>query len=279
LNSSAINLFGLEIGINVPVRLMGVLNLSPESFYRGSIVQTYESTKARMLRFIDDGAEILDLGPKSTAPIDIYGQPNYISSKEEIERLKIPLEVYNDLNSKVLLSIDTQSSEVAEYGLSMGAHIINDISGFKDKKILDFIHSYNAGAVIMPAKEKPGDIFRVTEIKRSLQDSLKLAEMKGINPSKIILDPGIGGWVPERKPDDDYNILKQLEKIRIDSLPILVAISRKSFIGATLSAPPEERLHGSIAATAISVVNGANIIRTHDVRATKDAIRIAEKLR
>jgi dihydropteroate synthase len=258
---------------------MGVLNLSPESFYRESVVQTYESTKARMLRFIDDGAEILDLGPKSTAPIDIYGQPNYISPKEEIERLKIPLEVYNDLNSKILVSIDTQSSEVAEYGLSMGAHIINDISGFKDIKILDVISSYNAGAVIMPANENPGDVFKISEIQSYLGKSIKLAEMKGISPSRIILDPGIGGWVPERKPNDDYNILKCLEEIRIKSLPILVAISRKSFIGVTLSAPPEERLHGSIAATAIAVVNGANVIRTHDVRATKDAVRIAEKLR
>lgn len=279
MSSKQVDLFGLSIGSLEPVRLMGVLNLSPESFYKESVVQTLEKTKSRIKKFVNEGAEILDFGAKSTAPVDIYGRPNFVSPEEEIKRLTIPLKAFEELDTDVLISIDTQSSEVAKFGLSNGAKIINDISGFKDPEMTNIISSYGAGAVIMPAKEKPGDAYTIPQIKKSLSESLLKAENSGMDLSKIILDPGIGGWVPQRTPKDDYNILKNLDKIRVYSHPILVALSRKSFIGATLAAPPEKRFFGSLAATAIAVVNGANIIRTHDILGTKDVIRIAEQLR
>ncbi|MFW9928301.1 MAG: dihydropteroate synthase [Candidatus Thorarchaeota archaeon] len=273
------NLFGLLIGPGAPVRLMGVLNLSPESFYKESVVQSYEHIKNRINRFIHEGAEILDLGPKSTAPVDIYGKPTYITPEEEILRLKIPLEVLNEIKSEVLISIDTQSPVVANYCINQGATIINDISGFHDPKMAEIVSSHQVGAVIMATKEKPGDVYTLNDIRNALTNSVSIAEDKGVDLNKLILDPGIGGWVSSRHYSHDYEIIKQLEKIRIRELPILVAISRKSFIGAVLAAPPEDRLYGSLAATAIAVLNGANIIRTHDLKPTKDAVKIAEKLR
>ncbi|OLS25898.1 MAG: Dihydropteroate synthase [Candidatus Heimdallarchaeota archaeon LC_3] len=271
--------FKQEVSTHYSVKIMGVLNLSPESFYKHSIVQSLESVKSRISHFINEGAEILDFGPKSTAPLNIYGNPNYISIKEEIKRLKIPLKAVSELNTDILISIDTQSAEVANYGLENGAHIINDISGFKDPKMARIIATYDAGSVIMSTKEKPGDMFLIEDIKKSLLMSISHAEDQGVDINKIILDPGIGGWVSTRLPENDFEIIRRLSEIRVKPLPILVSISRKSFIGAVLSLPPEERLYGSISATAVAVVNGANIIRTHDVRATRDAIRIAEKLR
>ncbi len=137
MNKLVNKLFEQEVNSNYSVKIMGVLNLSPESFYKLSVVQSLESIKARITHFINEGAEILDFGPKSTAPLDIYGNPTHISAEEEIKRLKIPLEAVADLNTKILVSIDTQSAEVAEYGLKNGAHLIN--MEFID---LDFLSKY-----------------------------------------------------------------------------------------------------------------------------------------
>lgn len=274
------NFFGLKIGPSEPVRLMGVLNLSPESFYKPSIVSNYDSVQVQVLRFQNDGAEILDLGPKSTAPIDIYGKPTSITPEVEIKRLKEPLKAILDLNIKPILSIDTQSAKVAEYALKNGCQIVNDISGFHDPAMVDVISEYDAGAVIMPAKDRPGDVFTIPDIILSLKNSLQKAEKKGIDLTKIILDPGIGGWISTRKPQNDFDLIRNLKQLRtIGEHCILVAVSRKSFIGAVLTAPPEERLYGSLAATAVAIINGADIVRTHDVRPTKDVLRITEKLR
>lgn len=270
---------GLKIGFGQPVRLMAVLNLSPESFYRPSVTQTYQMTKQRILRFIEEKADIIDLGPKSTAPVDIYGRPTFITPEEEIARLKIPLEIISELNPSVLISIDTQSSVVAEYGLKNGAHIINDISGFKDPKMPEIIARHDAGCVIMPAKEKPGDIYQMAQIIEFFRQAVAKAEQAGMDITKIIIDPGIGGWVSERTPKNDYDIIKSLSQLKVLELPILVAISRKSFIGSVLGAPPENRLYGSLAATAIAVQNGADVVRTHDIKETLDAVRIAEQFR
>ena len=274
------NFFGLKIGPSEPVRVMGVLNLSPESFYQPSVVMNYDTVQAKALRFQNEGADLLDLGSKSTAPVDIYGKPNNITPEEEIKRLETPLKAITDLNTKLILSVDTQSAKVAEYALKNGCKIVNDISGFHDPAMVNVIAEYGAAAVIMPAKEHPGDVFTLPDILTALRDSIQKAEKKNIDLSKIILDPGIGGWVSTRRPQHDFDLIKNLKHLRsLGEYCILVAISRKSFIGVILAAPPEERLYGSLAATTVAILNGADIVRTHDVRPTKDTLRIAEKFR
>lgn len=271
----------IRIGNEFPVRLMAAVNLSSESFYKKSILNWKKESEIS-LKFESlnaEGAEILDLGPKSSAPISLYGEVTNISYQKEIERLKVPLKVLYDMNYEFVISIDTQSPEVADYALSNGADIINDISGLKTNKTLaKVIADHSAFVILMACNKNPGDVFTKHSIIDSLQTSKKIALENGIQGNKIIIDPGIGGWVPERTADDDFKIILDSSFIK-DSLnsPLLIALSRKSFIGKILNLDPEFRLSGSLSATAISVLNGANIIRTHDVLETARSIKIAEK--
>lgn len=281
--SRNIRISHLRIGSKSPVRLMVAFNLSPESFYAKSIIRSNNrySIEQQFKNYVSEGAEIIDLGLKSSAPLDLYGRPTQISPQEEIERLKIAMDVYHELQlaSRILLSIDTQSAVVAEYALKRGADIINDISGLlQDSQLAQVIAEHNAGIIIMASQTgQPGDVYQTHDIIKALYSSSNIAIEAGIDQNNIIVDPGIGGWIPERNPDHDYQIIIDLPVIKKDiSYPMLIALSRKSFIGKILKLPPHECLYGSLAATTIAVLNGANIIRTHDIRATLDAVRIAE---
>ena len=269
----------LTIGENQPVRLMAAVNLSQESFYKGSIVHYNEEKELETLfiNLLDQGTEIIDFGPKSSAPKDIYGRETNISPSEEIKRLEMPLKILRDINQDVLISIDTQSSLVADFAFSKGADIINDISGLTgDKKLIEVIGDNSGYVIIMACKNKPGDVFRKKKVIDALETSIKGTE-KFIERDHVIIDPGIGGWIPERGPKDDFQLIMDTPDIKEKlGCPALIALSRKSFIGKTLDLPPEKRLSGSLAATAISVLHGADIIRTHDIVETKEAIIIAE---
>lgn len=272
----------LTIGDQEPVRLMATFNLSQESFYKGSVVtfnNTDQLTK-RITTLLDQGTEIFDLGPKSSAPTDIYGNETAISEQEEINRIKPALNMIRDLDQKVLISIDTQSSLVAEYALSHGADIINDISGLKfDNKLAKVVGDHAAFAILMACEKQPGDVYEKQSVITALQSSFKLAQ-EYIPHNHLIIDPGIGGWVPHRTPEHDFQLILDTPAIKEQlSSPALLALSRKSFIGKTLNLPPNERLAGSLSATAIGVLHGANIIRTHDIKETKEAIIIAEKFK
>lgn len=277
--NSVIKIRDLTIGENQYVRLMAAVNLSEESFYKGSIVHYNEKKELEknFIKLLDQGAEIIDLGPKSTAPKDIYGRETNISPSEEIKRLEMPLQLLRELSQDILISIDTQSSKVANYAFSKGADIINDISGLhRDPGLGKVIGDNHGFAIVMACKENPGDVFKKNEVITALESSLNLAQ-KYVDKSHIIIDPGIGGWIPERRPLDDFQLILDAADIREKlNCPILIALSRKSFIGKTLDLPPEKRLNGSLAATAISVLHGADIIRTHDILETKEAIKIAE---
>lgn len=269
----------LTIGGKEKIRIMAAVNLSKESFYKGSVID-YSNVKELERKFSDlleEGTEIFDFGPKSTAPKDIYGRDTNISSDEEIERLKRPLKVVRELDQNCIISIDTQSSQVAEYALAHGADIINDISGLQaDPNLIKVIADYNSYVIIMATKQKPGDVFKTPDVINALQKSKELA-LKYIPNTNILIDPGIGGWVPQRIPLDDFQLILDSQEIKNAlNCPILIALSRKSFIGKILNLPPEDRLSGSLSATAISVLHGADVIRTHDVKETIQAIRIAE---
>lgn len=261
---------GLKVGDAQPVRVMGVINLSRESFYKGSVISG-DSVLDAARRMIDDGADFIDVGARSTwllAP--------KISKEEERKRLIPALKLLKDI--AVSVSVDTMFADIAGEALDAGADIINDVSGFTVDAGMAYVAKEHGCPVILMASNKvPGDPAGMEAIIESLGRIINAAEEKGINPDNIIIDPAIGRWTPEKLPGYDYETIDNIQRLRFFGKPILAAISRKSFIGETLNKPADERLYGSLAATAIAVRNGAHIIRTHDVAATVDAVRVAER--
>ena len=273
----------LEIGDNFPTVIMGVLNLSPESFYKGSVYGDLMLLEKIALKMVNSGAKILDLGARSTAPWS-----KKISVKEELDRIIPSMELLCEIiPNDVVISVDTQYREVAQqtYDIALKHKkriIVNDVSCLKtDLQLLDFVVEYDIPIILMTSKSIPGDLLTIEEIIEESKKTIELLSSKGYDNKKIILDPGIGHWIEEKTPECDMKIIGNLEKLRSLKQPILVAISRKSFIGATLNIPePEKRLNGTLSATAIAVYNGAHIIRTHDVnKQLLEIIRMAEAIR
>ncbi|MHA2223671.1 MAG: dihydropteroate synthase [Candidatus Hodarchaeales archaeon] len=274
-------LAGIKVGDQIDTRIMGIINLSPTSFYYRSIKQSKMEIRTYFEQIIEEGADFIDVGAVSSAPSFLYDRDEDISSPStEINRLSIFFKEYSEVGIDLPVSIDTQSAKIANFALSKGARIINDISGFKkDSKLAKMIADYDASAIVMACRKKPGDVFSIKEIISELRKSLEIGLDAGILGKKMVIDPGLGGWVPEKQIENDYQIINHLEKIRELNHAILLGISRKSFIGKVLNMPPEKRLWGSLAVTAIAVMNGAHVIRTHDVRSTKDVCLITDFMR
>ena len=263
---------GLEVGDDQPVRVMGVINLSRESFYKGSVVSA-DSVLDAALKMIDEGAELIDVGARSTWPLS-----QKISKEEERSRLIPAIKKLADIT--VPISVDTMFADIAGKALDAGARIINDVSGFTaDKGMVKVAKEHDCPVILMASNKIPGDPVGMDAVIDSLGRIISGAEDGGVNPDNIIIDPAIGKWTPGKLPMYDYETIDNIQRLRIFEKPILAAISRKSFIGETLNKPAGERLYGSLAATAIAVRNGAHIIRTHDVAATLDAVRVAERAR
>jgi len=279
-----LNLFDtLEIGDNFPTVIMGVLNLSPESFYQGSVYSNTHSLENATIEMINNGAKMLDLGARSTAP---WSQK--ITTEEEINRLSSAMEsVCNIIPDDIIISIDTQYSEVAQvaYDISLKHKkkiIVNDVSCLKtDPSLQDFIIEHDLPIILMASKKIPGDLCTIEEIIQEFEKTIKKLQSQGYNANQIILDPSIGKWIKEKVHTYDLKIIGNLKKLRILEKPILVAISRKSFIGTTLNLPdPEDRLSGTLSSTAIAVYNGAHIVRTHDVdKNLFEMVKMAEEIR
>lgn len=263
----------LKVGDSYPVRIMAVINLSRESFYKGSVATSDEALElARAL--VNEGADLIDLGAVSTAP----GSPK-IDEAEERARLMPALRQILD-NLDIDVSVDTQRSKIADEALSVGAACINDVSGTKDPEMARTIADHGGSAVIMASLDKPGDLLTLNEIVQVLGKRVRSAVNSGVPLEKISVDPGIGRWVPEKTPEHDLAILDGFERLRALGRPVMAAVSRKSFIGAKLNQPdPAERLCGTLGATAIAVYKGAHIVRTHDVSASLDTIRMAQAIR
>ena len=263
----------LPLGDHHPVRKMAVINLSRESFYKGSIASPAEALNVAV-SFIEEGADIIDLGAISTAP----SSPS-IGEDMEKERLLPSLkQILHNVDTDI--SVDTQNANIAELALSLGAACINDVSGLIDPEMARTIADHNSSVIIMASKQYPGDLLSLDDIIRVLDQRILNAVKAGISIDKITIDPGVGKWVPEKTPEYDLAILDGYGRLRCLGRPILVAISRKSFIGSVLNKPdPSERLDGSLAATAIAIYNGAHVVRTHDVFKSIEAIRIAQAIR
>lgn len=272
-----------EVGDDFPTITMGVLNLSPESFYSGSVYEGLEILERVTNEMITNGARILDLGARSTAPWS-----KKISISEEVDRLVPAMEkVCNIIPNEVLISIDTQYEEVAarayEISRKFGRKIIlNDVSCLKtDPNLENFLIDNDMPIILMASKKIPGDLLTIEEIIIEFKKTMQSLENKGYDTTKIILDPGIGHWIKEKTFDYDLNIIHQLSLLRSLKRPILVAISRKSFIGTALNIPePKDRLNGTLSATAIAVYNGAHIVRTHDVTLQlNEIVSLAKQIR
>jgi len=254
-------------------RIMGVINVSPESFYKGSVKQDEKELIETALRMIEDGASFIDVGAKSTAPY----LKTQIPVEEEIRRAVWAISTLRDYVD-VPISIDTTNAKVAEEAIRAGADIINDVSGLKgDANMVKVAVEYDVPIIICAHGEVRDFMDPVHTVINLLQESLQIAYKNGIEKENIAIDPAIGFLRPNYPPwfEWDSRVIANLNMLKMFGLPILVGISRKSFIGAiTGRKDPNERLPGSLAATAIAVWNGANIIRTHDVKETLDAVRV-----
>jgi dihydropteroate synthase len=264
---------GITVGDAHPVRIMGAINLSRESFYKGSVTEQGNVVPVAE-QMVAEGADFIDVGARSTWPL-----ADKITKEEERKRLIPALEQLTG-NVDVPISVDTQCADLASDALEMGARIINDVSGLTaDPGMAEVVHEYVCPVVVMASDRVPGDVIGMDAVMQSLDRIIKKAEDTGIAPEQIIIDPAIGKWVPEKVPIYDFETIDQLERLKVFDKPVLAAISRKSLIGEVLDKPPADRLMGSIAATAIAVYKGAHIIRTHDVAGTVDAIRVAEAIK
>jgi len=266
----------LRVGDSHPVRVVGIINLSPESFYKGSVVCGPEDALKIAACMLEAGADAIDVGGMSTAP---YLKAS-IGAKEEERRL-VPVVKALSRDFDLPISADTQRAEVARAAVEAGATAINDISGETNSRILQIASEYDASIIMLPKDSKNGSdpIQSTTD---SLKEKLEKALSLGVKRSKVLLDPGIGFIRKGKMPwyERDSLIIANLERLRELGRPVFIGVSRKSFIGEILGLEdPSERLYGSLSATAVAVFNGAHVVRTHDVGETTQAIKLAEHFR
>jgi len=256
-------------------KIMGILNITPDSFYDGGRYNELDRAIARAEEMAEEGAEIIDIGGESTRP---GSEP--ISVEEEMRRV---LPVIKELIKRVDLpiSIDTYKSEVAKAAIEEGAEIVNDISAIRfDEKMIEVVKEKKVAVVLMHMKGTPKDMQVkpyyedvVGEVYDFLRERVEWAIKKGVDKDYLIIDPGIGFG---KSVSDNLELIRRLPEFKSLGLPILVGPSRKSFIGNILGGlPPGERLEGTASAVAISVINGANIIRVHDVKEMRRVIEVA----
>jgi dihydropteroate synthase len=257
--------------------LMGVVNVTPDSFYDGGLY--FEPARAieHALKLTADGANIIDVGGESSRP-----GATPISAKEERARILPVIEVLRE-KKEVLISVDTSKAEVAEAAIAEGADIINDISaGRFDPRLLPLASRTGAGLVLMHMKGSPRTMQSlasyedvVAEVRSFLAERLEAARACGVAEGSVICDPGIGFG---KKLEHNLALLDNLPVLAKLGRPVLVGISRKSFIGGILSAEPKDRLEGTIAAAVVCVLNGASILRVHDVFEVRRALAVAEAI-
>ena len=275
----------VHVGNSNPVRIMGILNTSPESFYKKSISTSRQRIVNAVHRMEDEGADFIDVGGMSTAPY----LSTMVSEKTEVSRIIKAVKIIQQA-SNLPISVDTCRSAIAREALELGVDIINDVTGLKyDHMMPKIIEKYRPSLVLCAYSKKTITGNQLLKTKYLLRESLEIAKSAKIYGTKIVLDPAIGffrkkgrnsfftkinsDWVKR-----DLLILENLRSIKLNN-PILVSVSNKSFIGKILKKQnPSDRLAGSLAAEAVCVLNGADIIRTHNVSETREAVTVAQKL-
>lgn len=274
--------------------IMGIVNVTPDSFSDGGQFLDCEKAVAHALRLLDEGAGIIDIGGESTRPGARVsaagaqtGDPTHVvTEKEELERV-IP--VICELKKKrptAVVSVDTYKATVARAAVEAGAEVVNDVSAFRwDKKMAKTVAELKCGAVLMHMRGRPEEWRKLPPVadivvlaKRELRDWADAATMAGVKRERIAVDPGFGFG---KNFEDNYPLLRRLDEFHQLRYPLLAGVSRKSFIGRMLKrdgkdAAIPDRIYGTVAAETVAILKGVHIIRTHDVRACVDATRIAD---
>jgi len=271
--------------------IMGVVNVTPDSFSDGGLHLDCEKAVAHALMLHEQGADIIDVGGESTRPgASVHAGKSaekvVVTEKEELERVIPVISALKKKTSEVVISVDTYKSNVARAAVAAGADIVNDISGFRwDTKMPKTIAELKCGAVLMHTRGRPSewrDLPKVDDVvmlvKRELRDWVDVALMAGVKRERLALDPGFGFG---KRFQENYPLLRRFDEFHQLRYPMLVGVSRKSFIGRALArngtdAPIAERAFGTVAAETALILKGAHIIRTHDVRACADAARLAD---
>lgn len=259
--------------------VMGILNVTPDSFSDGGLFYNTDEAVSHALQLIENGIDIIDIGGESTRP-----GAKKISEEEEIQRIIPVVKQIRELSSEIIISIDTTKSMVAQKAIQSGANIINDISGFSfDNKMIDVVRESKVPVIIMHMQGDPSNMQNnpvyddlIIDISSFFKSKIKLAIDAGIKKEQIILDPGIGFG---KTVGDNFQLINQLNEFCKLGFPVMIGPSRKSFIGTTLNLPVDDRLEGTAAAVAVGVMNGARIVRVHDVKEIKRVVTIVEKIR
>ena len=248
--------------------VMGILNVTPDSFSDGGRFADPRTALAHARQMIADGADIIDVGAESTRP---YVGAEPVSLDDEIARLSPLLRPLIELGAPV--SIDTMKAEVAAWALDQGASILNDVWGLqRDPDMARVAAEHGAPVVVMHNREQPDPAIDIlTDIEAFFMRSLDTALKAGIRRENIVLDPGIGFG---KTPEQSIEVIARLAELKRFGLPILVGLSRKRFINAVSPSKPDERIGGSLAGNVMAVVEGADIVRVHDVAETVQAMRV-----
>jgi dihydropteroate synthase len=293
------NLGGRALELGKRTLIMGIVNVTPDSFSDGGQFLDRDHAVAHAQRLLDEGADILDIGGESTRPgarVDAgaanaaqakVGAPA-VSAEEELKRVLPVIAELKKKHPSAVLSVDTYKATVARAAVGAGAEIVNDVSGFRwDPQMAKTIAELKCGAVLMHMRGRPeewrtlpppGDI--VLLVKRELKEWAEKAVLAGVRRERIVLDPGFGFG---KSFDENYPLLGRFSELQATGFPLLAGTSRKSFIGRTLGrdgkdVPPEGRLFGTLATQTALILKGAHILRTHDVKAAVDAARVADAI-
>lgn len=275
--NKTINIKGELLDLSSPI-VMGILNITPDSFYSDSRKETEEEIIKRTTEILDQGGTIIDIGAQSTRPTSTL-----LSAEEEIERLQFALPIINREFPDAILSIDTFYGDVAHFCVEEhGVAIINDISGGEiDKTMFSVVAKLNVPYILMHMKGTPQTMNSLTDYNNLIEDiffyfSQKTAELHQLGVKDIIIDPGFGF---SKTMDQNYELMGALSGFSIFDLPLLVGISRKRMITNLLSTDPEGSLNGTTVLNTFALQNGANILRVHDVKEAVEVIKIVEKLK
>jgi len=286
LNSSLRSQYTLQAGdfrisLGRQTKIIGIINLTPDSFSQDGLLAgknySIENTVALARQFIRDGADILDVGGESTRP-----GSTRISEKEEIKRIVPAIRILVK-KIKIPISVDTYKPSVAKAALDCGVSIINNIMGTKpDTKLLKIVKEYKAAIILMHIRSTPQTMQKnihyknlIGEIMKELRESMEKCLEIGIKSDRIILDPGIGFG---KTVGQNLEIINRLKDFKSLGKPLLIGTSRKSFIGKILNKDVDARLMGTAASVVAAVLNGAHIVRVHDVKEIKDAVKITDAI-
>ena len=272
----SLNVNGRLLDLSTP-QVMGILNVTPDSFYAGSRSRTEAEIAARACQILDEGASIIDIGAYSSR-----SNAEHISPEEEMQRLRTGLEILNRNHPDAIISVDTFRAEVARQCVEYGAAIINDISaGEMDEQMFPTVARLNVPYIMMHMQGTPQNMQKEPHYENLLKEvfmyfARKVRQLRDLGMKDIILDPGFGFG---KTLEHNYELMAHLEEFGIFELPLLVGVSRKSMIYRLFGATPQEALNGTTVLDTVALMKGADILRVHDVREAVEAVRLIEKLK